>query len=124
MESTRLSQPSHGGDPWDVPVPLEPADFTPLHAGHERYAVRVSLGRMGPFGFSAPDPEAGPLLHADLYRIGSPRELDELGLFDDPRAIVLIEWPERAPELAEQATMTITLTVPADGRGRVAEIAT
>jgi hypothetical protein len=82
LESTRLSRPSHGEDPWDVPVPLEPADFTPLHPGHERYAVRVALGRMGPFGFSAPSPEAGPLLHADLqlnadgnapHRLGSGR---------------------------------------------------
>jgi tRNA threonylcarbamoyladenosine biosynthesis protein TsaE len=64
-----------------------------------------------------------PLLHADLYRIGHPREIDELGLFDRSDAIVLIEWPERAPELAARATLTVTLTIPADGNGRIAEIA-
>ena len=31
---------------------------------------------------------------------GDPREVDELGLFDRADAIVLVEWPERAPELA------------------------
>jgi tRNA threonylcarbamoyladenosine biosynthesis protein TsaE len=64
-----------------------------------------------------------PLLHADLYRITSPREMDELGLFDQADAIVLIEWPERAPELAAaMAAFKIVLIVPADGRGRHAEI--
>jgi tRNA threonylcarbamoyladenosine biosynthesis protein TsaE len=63
-----------------------------------------------------------PLLHADLYRIRDPREIDELGLFDRPDAIVLVEWPERAPELAAQATLSIAIEVPAEGNGRVAEV--
>jgi tRNA threonylcarbamoyl adenosine modification protein YjeE len=62
------------------------------------------------------------LLHADLYRIASPREIDELGLFDDARAIVLVEWPDRDPELSAQAALKVTLTVPPDGRGRLAEV--
>lgn len=39
---------------------------------------------------------AGEIWHADLYRLGSADELEELGLadaFDD--AICLVEWPER-----------------------------
>jgi len=58
------------------------------------------------------------VLHADLYRIGDPREVDELGLFDDPDGIVLVEWAERAPELAERATLIVTLAIPAGGEGR------
>jgi len=40
-----------------------------------------------------------PIAHLDLYRIGSPDELDELGL-DDALAegAALIEWPEKALE--------------------------
>jgi N-acetylmuramate 1-kinase len=39
-----------------------------------------------------------PLVHADLYRIGDPAELEEIGLLPLPEATVaLIEWPERAP---------------------------
>jgi tRNA threonylcarbamoyl adenosine modification protein YjeE len=63
-----------------------------------------------------------PLLHADLYRIVDPREVDELGLFDRPDAIVLVEWPERDPELGTRASMAVTLSIPPDGIGRIAEI--
>lgn len=65
---------------------------------------------------------SGPLLHADLYRLRNARDMDELGLFDDARAIVLVEWPERVPELTERAAMIVRLTVPVGGEGRVAEI--
>ncbi|MBL8600120.1 MAG: tRNA (adenosine(37)-N6)-threonylcarbamoyltransferase complex ATPase subunit type 1 TsaE [Devosia sp.] len=68
------------------------------------------------------DANGTPLLHADLYRLHDPYEIDELGLFDRPDAIVLVEWPERAPDLAQLATIAVTLTVPADGIGRVAEV--
>jgi tRNA threonylcarbamoyl adenosine modification protein YjeE len=38
-----------------------------------------------------------PLVHADLYRVGDPSELEEIGLSPLPEAtVVLIEWPERA----------------------------
>ena len=63
------------------------------------------------------------VLHADLYRIRDPREVDELGLFDRPEAIVLVEWPERDHDLPSRPAIRIALTVPADGHGRVAEIA-
>src|SRR3954454_3206773 len=39
-----------------------------------------------------------PLVHADLYRINDPAELEEIGLSPLPDgAVALIEWPERAP---------------------------
>jgi tRNA threonylcarbamoyl adenosine modification protein YjeE len=39
-----------------------------------------------------------PLLHADLYRVNDPAELEEIGLSPLPDgAVALIEWPERAP---------------------------
>jgi len=59
-----------------------------------------------------------PVLHADLYRISSPREVDELGLFDRADAIVLVEWPERSDEVVQQATVAIRLVVPVGGEGR------
>ena len=58
------------------------------------------------------------VLHADLYRLSSAREIDELGLLDRPDGIVLVEWPERAPELFARADLIIRLSVPAGGVGR------
>ncbi|MGD9933459.1 MAG: tRNA (adenosine(37)-N6)-threonylcarbamoyltransferase complex ATPase subunit type 1 TsaE [Dehalococcoidia bacterium] len=40
------------------------------------------------------------LFHADLYRIEDVEELDDLGLWDyAERGVLVIEWPERGPEL-------------------------
>lgn len=64
-----------------------------------------------------------PLLHADLYRLREAREIDELALFDRDDAVVIIEWPERAPELLAKRHVLVALSIPADGRGRVAEVA-
>lgn len=68
------------------------------------------------------DMPAGPVLHADLYRLAHEGDISELGLFDRPEAIVLVEWPERAPSLVSRANLNIRLDVPKDGRGRVMEI--
>ncbi len=67
---------------------------------------------------------AGPILHADLYRLGAERDIDELGLFDDPNAIVLVEWPERVPSIAVRATVAVELSIPPKSGGRDVEIAT
>lgn len=64
------------------------------------------------------DTPKGRVLHADLYRLGDPRDIDELGLTDDASAIVLLEWAERAPELAARATLTVTLAMAPGGAGR------
>ena len=63
-----------------------------------------------------------PLLHADLYRIGDPREVDELGLLDRPDAIVLVEWPDNAAGRLGRPALEVTLSLPPGGRGRIAEV--
>lgn len=68
-------------------------------------------------------PGGVPVLHADLYRIGDPREVDELGLFDRPDAIVLVEWPERARDTLSGSLRSVTLSIPDTRTGRVAEVA-
>lgn len=65
------------------------------------------------------DTPKGPVLHADLYRLGDPREVDELGLLDNPEAIVLVEWAERSPEIIAAATLAVSLSIPAGGEGRL-----
>ncbi len=56
----------------------------------------------------------GEIWHADLYRLTSTQEIEELGLlqaFED--AICLVEWPDRLDDLAPSQTLSITL-VPGD----------
>lgn len=60
----------------------------------------------------------GTVLHADLYRLASAADIAELGLLDDPSAIVFVEWPERAPALADAATFQIALELGPGGVGR------
>lgn len=47
--------------------------------------------------------------HVDLYRIEEPGELGELGLDSVSDAALLIEWPERAGELAWPDALRLTL---------------
>lgn len=65
------------------------------------------------------DGPGGPVVHADLYRIAGEGELIELG-FEDWRedAIVLVEWPERAPSLLARPRLDISLAIEPDGGGR------
>jgi tRNA threonylcarbamoyladenosine biosynthesis protein TsaE len=64
-----------------------------------------------------------PLVHADFYRLESPREAEELGL-DDYRegAALLAEWPERAGGFAhEPGCLSITLEFADSGRKAIVE---
>jgi tRNA threonylcarbamoyladenosine biosynthesis protein TsaE len=74
------------------------------------------------FALVQPYASVPPVLHADLYRLTSESEIDELGLFDRPEAIVLVEWPERVPMLARRATASFELSIAGSG-GRDAQIA-
>jgi tRNA threonylcarbamoyl adenosine modification protein YjeE len=56
------------------------------------------------------------VVHLDLYRIGSPDELVELGWGHLGAAdeIVIVEWPERAGDLLPPDHWLIALAVPAE----------
>ena len=64
------------------------------------------------------DTPRGPVLHADLYRLADAAEVDELGLFDDAEAIVLVEWAARSPEVMARANVMVELAIPPGGAGR------
>ena len=66
---------------------------------------------------------APPLVHADFYRLESPREAQELGL-DDYRegAALIAEWPERAGGFADEpACLSIALEIAGNGRKAIVE---
>ncbi|MGB5511165.1 MAG: tRNA (adenosine(37)-N6)-threonylcarbamoyltransferase complex ATPase subunit type 1 TsaE [Woeseiaceae bacterium] len=60
------------------------------------------------------------LYHIDLYRIADEEELRYLGWDELDDGFRLVEWPERAPGLREQADLELCLAYQDDGR--VAEI--
>ncbi len=76
--------------------------------------------------YAPPDTKL-PVIHADLYRLNTPEELEELGLLDidDCDGICLIEWPEQAGhafararyriEIARIDDMRRTLTIQENG---------
>jgi tRNA threonylcarbamoyladenosine biosynthesis protein TsaE len=64
-----------------------------------------------------------PVVHADFYRLESPRELEEIGL-DDYRegAVLLAEWPDKAGGFAHEAgCLSITLEAAGEGRRAIVE---
>ncbi|MBX9928977.1 MAG: tRNA (adenosine(37)-N6)-threonylcarbamoyltransferase complex ATPase subunit type 1 TsaE [Gemmatimonadaceae bacterium] len=61
-----------------------------------------------------------PVYHLDLYRLRAPNELAALG-WDEllgERAVVLIEWPERAGEALPSSRRALTLAHCADDAER------
>lgn len=97
----------------DVSLALKPGDCLclsgDLGAGKSTFARALIRAMADDPELEAPSPTFTlvqnydlrlPVAHMDLYRIGSPEELDELGL-DDALAegVALIEWPEKALDL-------------------------
>ena len=111
---------------------LQPGDIVSLEgelgAGKSALARATIRALAGDADLEVPSPTfalvqpyetpRGPVLHADLYRLGHADEADELGLLDNADGFVLVEWAERAPHLAEIATITIALSSPPGGVGR------
>lgn len=62
-----------------------------------------------------------PVAHVDLYRVGAPEEIDELGLDEAARSgAVIVEWPQRAAGRLPADAATITLSD--HGSGRIARV--
>src|SRR5581483_10412886 len=98
----------------DVACALEPGDLITLSgdlgAGKTTFARALIRHLAGDNTLEVPSPTFTfmqsyelprfPLMHADLYRISGTADLTELGFDDVPeRAVVLLEWPDRAAAL-------------------------
>lgn len=60
------------------------------------------------------------LLHVDFYRLQDPREAESLGLeewLEAPDAVMIVEWPERAPTVLPPENLWVRLEF-ADGDRR------
>lgn len=59
------------------------------------------------------------LRHADLYRLGSAQELEELGLGEaQPEAVTLVEWGARFGDALAHDRLEVTLERPKEGPRR------
>lgn len=65
--------------------------------------------------------DAPALYHVDLYRLGSPEELMDLGIEDlfDPDGICVIEWAERAEGLLPSCRVDVLLEHAGENRRRI-----
>lgn len=95
----------------------------PVGAGKSHFARALIQSRLAMLGRTedVPSPtftlvqtydlDTVEVWHADLYRLHTPRDCDELGLdaaFD--HAICLIEWPDRLGPLAPQNALHLTFS--------------
>lgn len=94
----------------------------PVGAGKTHFARHLILASL-PLPEDVPSPtytlvqtydgRAGTIWHADLYRLATGEELEELGLSEAfETAICLVEWPDRLGDLAPPQALTVEFSAP------------
>ena len=126
----RLAEQARAGDVIALSGPLGVGKTTLVRGflealGHDGEVPSPTFAIVQPY--EALDP---PAWHVDLYRIEHGSELAELGLDGAAEAVLLVEWPERAPDaawpdalrlsldFAEAAARRLTARVPPAWEGR------
>lgn len=110
-------------------LPHEPAGWTillsgELGAGKSTFAraLITAAGHVGPVPsptYTLVEPyvlSQGNIYHIDLYRVSDQEELEYLGWSELDDGLRMVEWPDRAPGLAEEADLELTLTYQGEGR--------
>ena len=110
----------------DIAASLEPGDLITLSgdlgAGKTTFARAMIRHLAGDPQIAVPSPTFTlmqtyelprfPVVHADLYRLDAPGELQELGFDDLPEgAMVLLEWPDRAAGFLPSDRLDIAFTL-------------
>lgn len=54
--------------------------------------------------------------HFDLWRLGGPDELEELGWDEAREGVVLVEWPQKLEDLLPEDALNLEIHVLADGQ--------
>lgn len=80
-------------------------------AGHKGAVPSPTYTLVEPYSLPA-----GSIYHVDLYRVSDPEELRYLGWNELDEGLRLVEWPDRAPELADDADLELLLRYEGDAR--------
>jgi tRNA threonylcarbamoyladenosine biosynthesis protein TsaE len=84
-------------------------------AGHSGPVPSPTYTLVEPYSLSR-----GNIYHVDLYRVSDEEELRYLGWNELENGCRIVEWPDRAPGITEQADLALTLTY--EGEGRTADL--
>ena len=84
-------------------------------AGHAGPVPSPTYTLVEPYALSR-----GNIYHVDLYRVSDEGELRYLGWNELDNGCRIVEWPDRAPGITDQADLSLTLTY--EGEGRTAEL--
>jgi tRNA threonylcarbamoyladenosine biosynthesis protein TsaE len=80
-------------------------------AGHEGPIPSPTYTLVEPYKFASLS-----IYHIDLYRVSDSEELRYLGFNELDDGLCLVEWPERVPELANDADLILQLRYEGDAR--------
>ena len=105
----RLAERARAGDVIALSGPLGVGKTTLVRGflaalGHDGEVPSPTFAIVQPY--EALDP---PAWHVDLYRLEHGSELAELGLDAAGDAVLLVEWPERAPDTAWPDALRLSL---------------
>jgi tRNA threonylcarbamoyladenosine biosynthesis protein TsaE len=80
-------------------------------AGHEGAVPSPTYTLVEPYQLAR-----GNIYHVDLYRVSDEEELRYLGWNELDDGCRIVEWPDRAPGLADQADLSLTFAYADSGR--------
>ena len=84
-------------------------------AGHMGAVPSPTYTLVEPYSLSR-----GNIYHVDLYRVSDEEELRYLGWNELDNGCRIVEWPDRAPGLVDQADLALTFAY--EGEGRSVEV--
>lgn len=80
-------------------------------AGHSGAVPSPTYTLVEPYSLSR-----GNIYHVDLYRVADEEELRYLGWNELDDGCRMVEWPDRAPGLAQQADLSLVFAYAGEGR--------
>lgn len=80
-------------------------------AGHQGAVPSPTYTLVEPYKLAT-----GKIYHVDLYRVSDPEELRFLGWSELDDGLRLVEWPDRAPDLVQEADLALELSYAGNAR--------